>query len=175
MARVTLDRSRPFGTVHGEMKGNSGRALAFEQDGFPFGADGEVILELCNDEQRARIEQGSKKAKPSASPTPAKAQTGAAKAASKKQKQQTAKPAQAEANGAEPLNLEQFLRGQVRAQPFAVIQAVRDRYHKVASSVREAVIYLVEEEGLVPADQVDRKLYNPRQAGEAEPPVKERD
>lgn len=56
------------------------------------------------------------------------------------------------------INFESWLRGEVQYQPWALFEAAHSRYHKRYSKIPELVLDLVEDEKLVPEDQVCDRL-----------------
>ena len=138
LSLASLDRSKPFGTVHGDLKDG----IHFWQDGLPFDAQGKLVGARLTDEQRVRAERLARKAARLA-PRQAAA-TGAAEAAD-------------EEPDAGDVNLEAWLRGDAKYLYDAVRTAIRGRYQRDCPSIGDAVEFLVFEVQLV-----DRKLVAKR-------------
>jgi hypothetical protein len=140
LSLASLDRSKPFGTVHGEPKDG----VHFWQDGLPFDAQGKLALATLTDEQRLRAERLARK---SARLAPRRAAAAAAVEAAD----------QEQAPAAGDVNLEAWLRGDAKYLYDAVRTAIRGRYQKDCPSIGDAVEFLVLEVQLV-----DRKLVAKR-------------
>lgn len=148
-----LDKSRPFGAIHPPYKG-----AFFEQDGYFFDHEGNVVAELLTPAQKAKL---SAPAKPKP-PEPA-AKTGGDKPPV------TGESDDKEEDGSEggesnpnEVNLESWLKEGDKSQPFRVIQvAVKERYNKWCTSRVDLVTFLVVENKLIDAQEVaeDLKQY----------------
>ncbi|MGA2129819.1 MAG: hypothetical protein ABSG76_27115 [Xanthobacteraceae bacterium] len=137
LSPASLDRSKPFGTVHGDLKDG----VHFWQDGLPFDAQGKLAGASLTDEQRVRAERLARK-----SARLAPRQAAAAGAVDEEQ-----------APDAGDVNLEAWLRGDAKYLYDAVRTAIRGRYQKDCPSIGDAVEFLVFEVKLV-----DRKLVAKR-------------
>lgn len=129
MAKIMLDRSRYFSSVHGEITDN----VFFRQDGLPFDGAGNLVEKALDEAGRKTVER--------------------------KLKEIAKKPADAEPEVVDPanVNLEQWLRGTVR-YPYHIVQnAIRDRYHRTITNFAEAVEFLVIEQRLVPEEEIAKE------------------
>jgi hypothetical protein len=145
--KVRMDRSKYYTTVHGEREpGDPHAGVVFMQDGLPFDGDGVLMDErlslICSDAEQAHAERLRERA---------------AKAAERK-----SKPADdeggddGEVGEKDPnsVNIEAWLRGEQKVEWFALAAAIRSRYHKGVNNRRNALIFLVEEEKVLPLSQL---------------------
>jgi len=139
---VTLDRSRPHGTVHGVIDDG----VHFHQEGLPFDAHGRLVAARLTDEQRAKAERLARK---SARLAPRDLPGGAGGAAEPGDEEQAA--------DCGDVNLDAWLRGEAKYLYDAVRSAIRGRYQRDCPSIGDAVEFLVFEVQLV-----DRKLVAKR-------------
>lgn len=156
----TLDRSRPFGTVHPPYEG-----AHFEQDGYHFDVEGKLVEALLTVEQKNRLaaQKSKDKAKPPrppADPPPA----GAAPSGSPP-------PSASEESGDEDenaINLEQWLRDDASANFKDVRSAVKARYGVWETAKAGVVAFLVNEQKLLAAEEIDPELRKllPKREGE---------
>jgi hypothetical protein len=137
-----LDKSRPYGSYHppepGKVDGDA--ACHFNQDGYDFDHNGEIVEWRLNDAQKAAL-----KKKPPTAPA----------------KQHTPKPPKPQGDGgegaedegadehADGLNLEAWLRGEEDYDFGAVQKAIKERYHVHKTSKRDMILFLVEDQKLV--------------------------
>lgn len=137
-----LDRSRPFGTVHPPDQG-----AHYEQDGYPFDAQGKIVEALLTEDQKKALEK--KPPRPPAAPKAPK-------------EPRPPNPGSASAGGGKDdeggVNLEQWLRDQDSANFKDVRLAVKERYSVWETSRAEVVIFLVNEQKLLAAEEIDPEL-----------------
>lgn len=150
-AVVTMDRSKPFSTVHGERgPGDPHRDVHFFQDGLPFSAQGHMLAELvgaiCTEQQQALA---ARKLKQVEAQMRARATAGDGGGNTKDEAGTELAPA-----NPNDVNLDAWLRGTARYQWFSVSAAIKARYHKNVGNAANAVIFLVEEVKLVPAGEI---------------------
>jgi hypothetical protein len=147
----TLDRSRPHGTVHPPYEGSH-----FEQDGFPFDAQGQIVESLLTDAQKAAL------AKKPAAPKPPKPETQTQDV--KTSTNGSGKPPGGGTSGDKAdaddfgVNLEQWLRDPESANFKDVRQAVKDRYSVWMTAKADVVVFLVNEKQLLPVEEIDPSL-----------------
>ena len=160
----TLDRSRPYATVHGEEtngKAFSQRAIGIES--WPYDHDGKLIEELLTSQQKAKREQKIKEAieraveARNAPPEPDVADDEG------EDKVERLKP-QEDPN--EEVNLVQWLKGDVRYKPFEVQSAIKARFGANKPNMKEAARYLVEEQKLVSWSEVASMFRPPKLSDE---------
>lgn len=138
--QITLDRSRKFATVHGErVEGDVNRGAYYKQDGFLFDAQAVLIERDLTPEQKAIVE--AKKAK-LAKIAPSKIEEGE----------------EVEVDSQDEVNLELFLRQNVKYPWHKVTEAVKTRFKVAKSSKRDVVEFLVFEAKLVPFNEVHPAL-----------------
>lgn len=144
----TLDRSRPFSTVHGEDTGGqafSQRALGVE--GWPYDHEGKLMFDKLNEKQLAKYEAKQKEAE---------ARAEAAKNAPpepnevEQDEQEDAIERVTKDDPNEDVNLVQWLTGNARYKPFEIQSVIKSRFGANKPNMKEAARYLVEEKKLVP-------------------------
>ena len=145
----TLDRSRPFGTVHPPYEG-----AHFEQDGYHFDVEGKLVEALLTPEQKTKLAQKAKPPRPPA---------GTDGNSEPKQPVPPNPPQAGEGNkddgGDEnAVNLEQWLRDEASAPFKEVRQAVKARYNVWKTAKTDIVALLVLEQHLVAAEDIDPEL-----------------
>lgn len=177
VAMIRLDTSRPFAEVRGErcvddphyrVNAMQGRMVGKKLVLLPFDANGELVADdgkrepyagmnvegkpvthrpLYDDEMRALVARLSKKAtaKP-ADQEPAEEQNDEETGDS-----QVGDPA-------DEVNLVSWLKGEAKYTPQALRTAVKARYHTNHATIPPMVVALVDDEKLVPRDQVCREL-----------------
>lgn len=155
--KLRIDRSRPYGEVHGERSPDDPHApVFFFQDGLPFDAQGVLVYDAIHDEKIRAI-------------------------ADKKLKKLAGKAAVAEpvddgdgddddddsedtGGGKSPpvtpgdVNLESWLRGEANYHWATIAKTIRERYHQNISKQADAVAFLVYDEKVIPEDQVAADL-----------------
>jgi hypothetical protein len=134
MTDIMLDRSLYFSTCHGEITDN----VFYRQGGLPFDGAGHLVEKALDE--------------------------AAKKVVAKKRAELAKKPAEeGETTGkVDPadVNLEQWLRREVK-YPFHVIANVmRERYHKQFANFGQVVDFLVFEQKLLPEDKVAKDLLD---------------
>jgi len=132
MSELTLDSSKYFGTVHGQ----DPHGVAFMQDGLPFDFEGNLVTKAMDAAQRAKVQDVLKERA-----------EAAAKAA-----RQTATQTRQSDN--EHVNLDAWLKGDAVYKMHEIAGAMRKRFHVNIASFKDATRFLVQEEGLVPADKL---------------------
>ena len=120
-----LDRSRgDVGQFFPPLQHPSGCSAHYEQDGFHFDHEGNLLAAYLTDEQKAEMEKQDK-GKAATTTTP---QAKKPAAATRKEKREAAPKPQEQ--GSDQLNLEAFLRGEEKYPEFRVKKVVRDRYNR---------------------------------------------
>lgn len=151
--RLRMDKSRTHATVHGERApGDPHQKVHFYQDGLPFDAEGLLIPGLVPEDKKAFVERRLKKqggGNPEASSAAAEPVGGGAG-----DNQDDDREDGESTNSNPEVNLEAWLRGEVRYQWFQVAAAIRKRFAKNVSNQADAILYLVTEENVVRADQL---------------------
>lgn len=147
-ARLRLDKSRAYSTIHGERTPGDPHQLAFYcQEGIHFDAQGLHIEHLLDEKTLALVEKRLKRQ---------------AKAAPKddadEPEEGDGEPASDKDSGAGEVNLELWLRGEAKYPWFAITKTVRDRYHQNISKQSDMVAFLVLDEKVVEVDQLDPQL-----------------
>jgi hypothetical protein len=151
--KLRMDRSRPFGTIHGERTPGDKYALAhFSQDGIFFDAQGLHIDELVEDDKvRALVDRRLKK-----SSKPAADGDAGGSDETDTDPAET-KPAGSD-SAPEDVNLEAWLRGEAKYPWFAITKRVRERYSQNISKQVDMIEFLVMDEKVIPIDQLDPAL-----------------
>lgn len=153
----TLDRSRPYGTVHPPFEG-----MHFEQDGYPFDHEGRLVEKLLKPEQKQALEKKAA-ARAAKAPPASGGETGAPNGES------PSKPTEPAAEGAgdgnksdeaddDGINLEQWLRDPATANFKDVRVAIKERYSVWHTAKDGAVDFLVNEVKLLPVEEIDASL-----------------
>lgn len=154
-----LDKTRDYGTIHpAEIAvGDTTVAAHFNQDGYYFDHEGNLVEALLTPEQKKKL---------AAKPAAAKAKTQAKPAAKPKADagdEQEAEDASDEADGndeAKPaadgdeLNIVSWLMGEIDYPVTAVREAVKKRYNTWKTSTRELILFLVEDQKVVTPKQL---------------------
>ena len=149
--KLRMDRSRPFGEIHGDRGPGEKYSLAhFTQDGIFFDASGLHIDELVEDDKvRALVDRRLKKAAKPAGDAGGSDETDD-------------DPGETKAPGSDSapddVNLEAWLRGEAKYPWFAITKRVRERYSQNISKQIDMIEFLVEDEKVIPMDQLDPAL-----------------
>jgi hypothetical protein len=149
--KLRMDRSRPFGTIHGERTPGDKYALAhFSQDDIFFDAQGLHIDELVEDDKvRALVDRRLKRAA-----KPADDAGGS--------DEDDADPGEPKPPGSDSspddVNLEAWLRGEAKYQWFAITKRVRERFSQNITKQVDMIEFLVMDEKVIPVDQLDPAL-----------------
>ncbi len=165
VAVETLDRSRAYATVHGEeTKGQAFAQRALGIEGWPYDHNGDLMADLLNDKQKAKLEQKRSEAA-------ARAEEAKSAAPQPEEDDETEDRIERKKDNPgddpnEEVNLVQWLRGAVRYKPFEIQEAIKTRYGANKPSTKEAARYLVEEKKLVSWDEVAQALRPPRAQAE---------
>lgn len=150
--RLRLDRSRSYGTAHGERPpGDKHQLVQFTQDGIHFDAHGLHIDDLIEDDKtRALVDRRLKRqAGPREDEDDAGGSAGTGIDPS---------PTGGGSPASTDVNLEAWLRGEEKYQWFAITKAVRDRYSQNISKQFDMVTFLVYDEKVIPEDQLSPDL-----------------
>lgn len=141
--KVRLDRSRPFGTVHGERgPGDPHRLAHFTQDGLHFDAGGMHIDELVTDDKtRALVERKLKRQ--------AAALKGEVDDAGGSDEDDAQSKDTGGASSTADVNLEAWLRGEAKYPWFSITMAVRNRYSQNITKLGDMLEFLVEDEKVI--------------------------
>ena len=146
MAKMRLDRSRYFATEHGQFED----AARYWQDGLAFDADGKLVKTRLTPKPPRRLAAAGAVASPPAAPVESAAPEAAAAA------EAVAAPEPAKPN--DEVDLERWLKGEVRYVSTQVFAAIRRRYGKTVTTFDESAAFLVGEVKLVPPADVDERL-----------------
>jgi hypothetical protein len=131
---IMLDRSRYFSTCHGEITDH----VFYRQDTLPFDGAGHLVEKALDAAGQKLV--AKRRAELAARGTDGEGET-----------------AKVDPN---TVNLEQWLRREVK-YPFHVIQNVmRERHHKTVANFAQAVDFLVFEQKIIPEDQVAKDLLD---------------
>ncbi len=159
-ARLRLDKSRPYSTIHGERQpGDPHQLTAFAQDGIHYDAQGLHLDHLVEDDKtRALVDRRLKRQQKAARPNPDDGDDDG----------DDANVDQGQQNGdtAVEVKLESWLRGEARYPWFAITKAARDRFHQNITKQVDMIIYLVEDEKIITEDELApelKQLLPPRQ------------
>lgn len=146
---VKIDKSKPFATVHGERPPDDPHAnVHFFQDSIPFDVRGEAIPSLINDDKgRKAFERKMKRLSMEAEE--AEVDVAAEDAENADDDDDVT---------ADDVNLESWLRGEVKYPWFKVSAAIRDRYSLVVINQSQAVRFLVMEQKLETKATVSEKF-----------------
>lgn len=153
---ITLDRSRSYGTVHGENTGNA----AYEQDGILFDFQGDLIEELLTPAQREKIARkqavadAERAAREAYEAVLASTATPAAMPGVPENSITPALPpfeASPLNTTADMVDLRAWLMGTQKAQFFAVTKALKEQFGFAASDKQSAVKFLCDQFGLEPS------------------------
>jgi hypothetical protein len=140
MSTTTLDRNRPYGEVHGE---NTNGAF-FDQDGFLFDNDGNLLEHLLDDAGRARLH--GIKAKEEAQARAKEAYEASLRAAGLDPASQPTMDAEGEvAPAPAKVDLHAWATGQAKYQFFAVKDAMKDQYGFSPTNRDAAIKFLIDE------------------------------
>lgn len=161
----TLDRSRPFSTVHGEDTGGqafSQRALGIE--GWPYDHEGKLMFDKLNEKQLAKYEAKQKEAEARAEA--AKNEPPEPDEELDQGEQEDAIERVVKEDPNEDVNLVQWLTGNARYKPFQIQSTIKARFGANKPNMKEAARYLVEEKKLVPWADVTSALRPAKPAAE---------
>lgn len=170
---LRLDRSRDAGQYFPPISHPSveGAVAHFEQDGFPFDHEGRLAEAFLTIEQKKKLD-GMASAKPvGKKPAKTDAKTEAKTEAAPDGEGDAPKPPkppatyrdkraveEAAANekkpGSDQLNLEMWLRGEVKYPEYRIKQAVRARYNRAFDNIKDVVEFLVTTENLVAIEHI---------------------
>lgn len=151
-AKLRLDKSRPFSTIHGERPpGDRHQNAHSYQDGIFFDAHGLHIDDLIDDEETRSLVDRRLKRQAKAAP---KEEVGADAGGS--DDDETGDPASNEGAGSQgaDVNLEAWLRGEAKYPWFSITKTVRERYHQNITKAVDMIEFLVEDEKIVPAAEL---------------------
>lgn len=151
--RLRLDRSRPHGTIHAErLPGDPHQNAHFTQDGITFDAQGLHIDELIQDDKiRALVDRRLKK---QSAPKPAAEDD----AGGSDEADDDPAPSGAGSAASTDVNLEAWLRGEEKYQWFLVTKTVRERYSQNISKLTDMIVFLVEDEKVIPESELSAEF-----------------
>jgi len=158
--KLRMDRSRAFSTIHGERPpGDRHQYAHFQQDGIHFDAHGLHIDELIDDEKTRALVERRLKRQAKLAPKEDAADAGDGD-------DDELDPAPASGAGSDPsdVNLEAWLRGEVKYPWFSITKLVRERYSQNITKLVDMIEFLVEDEKIVPFNELDpeyAKLLKP--------------
>ncbi|MET4187617.1 hypothetical protein ABIB86_000434 [Bradyrhizobium sp. JR1.7] len=156
-SKLRMDRSKPFGTVHGERQpGDLHQNTHFFQDGMPFDAHGLLIYEAIEDPKIKALADRKLKKLPAAKPAAEGDDDGAGDDDSDNDTGGDDTPPAS--SSPEEVNLESWLRGEASYPWFAITKAVRERHSNNISRQPEMVEFLVRDLKIIPEDQVAADL-----------------
>lgn len=149
---IKLDKSRDYATVHGEHE----LPVAFVQDGLHFNHHGDLIEAMVTtDAHRALVAKKMRRIEKLAAQSADKPPSD----------QPPAPPADDDdddldddKDAGDGVNLEQWLRDEVRYPPATIFKTMRERYSKQCSTFKEVAEFLVYDEQIVGPDEVPTKL-----------------
>jgi hypothetical protein len=145
--RLRMDKSRPHATIHGERAAGDRHAIAFyQQDGIHYDAHGYHIPELIDDDKvRGLIERRLRRQqKLEGEKAEVDAQTDAA----------PDDDPDAASTDDDAVNLEAWLRGEVKYQWHMITSAVRKRYSQNLNRTIDVLECLVYDHEVVSEDQL---------------------
>lgn len=144
--RLRLDRSRHYGTIHGERPPGDRHQLAhFTQDGITFDSQGFHLDDLIEDDKvRALVDRRLKRA---GAP---KAEADDAGGSDDDDIDDPAPKGAGSQSQSSDVNLEAWLRGEEKYQWFLVTKTVRERYSQNLSKMIDMLEFLIEDEKVIP-------------------------
>jgi hypothetical protein len=153
-ARLRLDKSRNFSTIHGERPpGDRHQFAHFCQDGIFYDAQGLHLDDLIEDEDiRALVERRLKRQAKTAPKEEPAADAGDGGG------DDEAGSLSSEPVSLDDVNLEAWLRGEANYPWFSVTKLVRDRYHQNITKTLDMIEFLVIDEKLVPVEGLAPKF-----------------
>jgi hypothetical protein len=157
--KLRMDRSRGYGTVHGERPpGDLHQNTHFFQDNMPFDAHGFLILDAIDDPKIKAIAERKLKKLPTAPPAAEGDSDGAGEDDSDPATTEAVGQQKPTATNSSEVNLEAWLREEVSYPWNLITRTMRDRYHQNMSKQHDVIQFLVEDEKVVPEDQVGPSL-----------------
>ncbi|MCA1458097.1 hypothetical protein I6F35_33730 [Bradyrhizobium sp. BRP22] len=144
--RLKLDRSRDHATVHGE-----GAPYAFEQDGLPFDHHGYLAEKFVPANKKALVDKKLKKLAKLAEGEPVDEDKPDLTA-------DVDDDDDADADASLEINLEAWLKDEVKYEPHLVFKEAKRRYNKVFSNYRDLAEFLVFDEQICGPEDVPTKL-----------------
>lgn len=152
-ARLRMDRSKDFSTIHGERAPSDPHArVHFYQDGLPFDSQGFYLAGFLDDSNdpdgrlRALVERRLRKLEGQALPADADADA--------LDDQLTKSGAKGGAGQGDDVNLEAWARGEAQYIFGEVRAAIKKRFGQVVKDQRGAIELLALDEKVVPEDQI---------------------
>lgn len=139
MSTISLDRNRPYGEVHGE----NTQGAFFDQDGFLFDYEGNLLENLLDDAGRARLH--GMRAKEEARVRAKDAYEASLRAAGLDPTTQPAMDAEDEPPPPAKVDLHAWATGQAKYQFFAVKDAMKDQYGFSPTNRDAAIKFLIDE------------------------------
>lgn len=160
--KIRMDKTKPYGEVHGERGPNDPLAnVHFTQDGMPFDAQGLLVYDAINDEKvkkavDAKLKRMSAKAAPAAESEADGEDVDDGEDDGDSEGSTDAVPAASVTPG--DVNIESWLRGEANYAWGKITKAVRERYHQNISKQAEMVAFLILDEKVIPEDEVASDL-----------------
>lgn len=165
---LRLDRSKKYSTIHGDRVGDDPHAsVAFMQDGLPYDSEGILVpddgknapWEILHDNVRIKhhplyTQEMRDKVKRKLD----RATKGIPKDDVDEHDEESVK-----ADASEDVNLESWLRGEIRYPAFMIYAACKKRFSKSFTKLSDVIDDLVLDEKIIPEQQVDPALL--RQMG----------
>ncbi len=144
MSILTLDRNRPYGEVHGEDTGGA----FFDQDGFLFDFEGNLLEHLLDAKARAKLE--NMKATAEAQAAAKAAYEASLRGAGISPADAPEMPLQGEEDAppAPHVDLHGWVTGAAKYQFFAVKDALREQYGFSPTNKEAALVFLRNELGI---------------------------
>lgn len=155
-----LDRSRPFGQVYGDTEHKihfTQRAMGIEA--WPYDAHGVLIEDALNEAQSEKLaERRAKAAQSAAQPEPP---------APEPEEDEPDAPLPPKTDEGEEVNLEMWLRGEIRYKPHELQREGKRRFGVNKPKPRDLALFLIEDPKgpkLVPRGEVSREILPPLDA-----------
>jgi hypothetical protein len=144
-----MDGSKPFGTVHGERApGDPHQHVHYYQDGLPFDAGRLLLAEMIEGDERLTALAAKKLARQAKQPVTVAAASIDGDDGDNPQDIDDDETAE------DDTNLEMWLTGEAKYIFANVRNAIAARYQKRVISIADAVMFLVGEQKVVPADKL---------------------
>jgi hypothetical protein len=162
--KLRMDKSRPFGTVHGERApGDKHQFAHFQQDGIYYDAHGLHLEELVEDDKTRALVERRLKRQAKAAPKEKAADAGDS------DNDEDLDPASngAGSDSSDDVNLEAWLRGEAQYHWFRITKLVRERYHQNITKLIDMIEFLVEDEKVITVSELApeyAKLLKPQAA-----------
>lgn len=156
--KLRMDRSRPYGEVHGERApGDVHANVHFFQDNMPFDAQGLLVYDAITDDEVKKVADRKLK-KLSSKDAPAEVEDDGDGDDDNDASPSSTDAASAASVTPGDVNLESWLRGEANYQWSKITKVVRERYHQNISKQADMVAFLVLDEKVIPENQVAADL-----------------